>query len=95
MMDFGGQVAVVTGGAQGIGQAVAARLAQCGARCVIWDMDDELARAAAAQIKTGAENGSEMGAFEHLMQPQREANLAIRLKEYMPYGMTAGTFFMT
>ena len=39
-----GRVAVVTGGAQGIGLAVAQQLAASGARLAIWDMDDDLAR---------------------------------------------------
>jgi len=38
-----GRVAVVTGGAQGIGLAVAQRLAASGARLAIWDMDAALA----------------------------------------------------
>ena len=37
--DFKDQVAVVTGGAQGIGGAVTARLVQSGARVAIWDID--------------------------------------------------------
>lgn len=37
--DFNGQVAVITGGANGIGAAVAARMAASGARVAIWDMD--------------------------------------------------------
>ncbi len=41
--DFKGQVAVVTGGAQGIGAAVATRLAGAGATVVIWDMNGEKA----------------------------------------------------
>ncbi|WP_172293849.1 SDR family NAD(P)-dependent oxidoreductase [Pseudoruegeria sp. HB172150] len=49
-MDFSGQVAVVTGGAQGIGRAVAERLYSCGARVVLWDMDIALAETAAAEI---------------------------------------------
>ncbi|MCR8723544.1 SDR family NAD(P)-dependent oxidoreductase [Frigidibacter sp. ROC022] len=37
--DFNDQVAVVTGGANGIGAAAAARLAASGGRVAIWDMD--------------------------------------------------------
>ncbi|WP_411958496.1 SDR family NAD(P)-dependent oxidoreductase [Paracoccus homiensis] len=37
--DFKDRVAVVTGGANGIGAAVAARLVESGARVAIWDMD--------------------------------------------------------
>lgn len=53
--DLGGQVAVITGGAQGIGLAVAQRLAEAGARCLIWDADAALAREAAAALGQGAE----------------------------------------
>lgn len=45
--DLDGQVAVITGGAQGIGAAVAHRLAANGARIAIWDMDDVKAGATA------------------------------------------------
>ncbi|MEM0908584.1 MAG: SDR family NAD(P)-dependent oxidoreductase [Pseudomonadota bacterium] len=48
--DFGGQVAIVTGGAQGIGGAAADRLAEGGARVAIWDLDDALAEEKAAAI---------------------------------------------
>jgi 3-oxoacyl-[acyl-carrier protein] reductase len=37
--DFSGKVAVVTGGANGIGAAVAERLVRSGARVAIWDLD--------------------------------------------------------
>jgi len=46
-------------------------------------------------VRTGAEDGSEMGVFERLKQPQREANLRIRLNEYMPYGLEAGILYVT
>src|SRR5262249_25024271 len=42
------------------------------------------------QLRTGAEDGSEMGAFCVLEQPQRASNLRIRLDEYLPVGLEAG-----
>jgi len=54
MSGFEGQTAIVTGGAQGIGRAVANRLATGGARVVIWDLDGDLAQAAAEEIGQGA-----------------------------------------
>ena len=45
-IDLGGRVAIVTGGAQGIGFAVAERFVQSGAKLAIWDRDkSELAEA--------------------------------------------------
>ncbi len=54
MNEFEGQVAVVTGGAQGIGYAVAQELQKGGARLALWDMDFELATKAAADLGGGA-----------------------------------------
>ena len=51
-IDLDGQVAVVTGGAQGIGFAVAERLAESGARIASWDFDD--GNAAAMEKLDGA-----------------------------------------
>jgi NAD(P)-dependent dehydrogenase (short-subunit alcohol dehydrogenase family) len=48
--DLTGHVAVITGGAQGIGLAVAARMAENGARVAIWDRDIALAEAAATRL---------------------------------------------
>jgi hypothetical protein len=47
------------------------------------------------ELRTGAEDGSEMGAYCHLKQPQREANLRLRLDEYLPFGLEAGLIFAT
>lgn len=41
-LDFTGRTAIVTGGAQGIGQAIAKRLAASGASVRIWDRDAKL-----------------------------------------------------
>ncbi len=48
--DLHSRVAVVTGGAQGIGLAVARRLAESGARVALWDRDQELVRDSAAGL---------------------------------------------
>jgi hypothetical protein len=47
------------------------------------------------QIRTGAEDGSEMGVFSQIKQPQRESNLRIRLQEYLPFGLEAGIIYVT
>ena len=48
--DLKGRVAVITGGAQGIGFAVAKRMATSGASIAIWDRDEALAKKAAAEL---------------------------------------------
>jgi Phage tail protein (Tail_P2_I) len=47
------------------------------------------------EIRTGAENEAEMGAFNHLQQSLREANLRTQLDEYLRFGLEAGIFFVT
>lgn len=47
----------------------------------------------AKEIKQGADNGSEMGAFNNLYQPQRVANLEKKINEYLRFGLEAGIFF--
>ncbi len=53
----------------------------------------QLALTCAEEIRRGADDESEMGAFHNLFQPQREANLRARLEEYSPAGMDAGIIF--
>lgn len=48
--DFDDQVAVITGGAQGIGYAVAKRMIENGAKVAIWDFDTDLAQASAFEL---------------------------------------------
>jgi hypothetical protein len=48
-----------------------------------------------AEIRRGADDGSEMGAYCQLKQPQRESNLRIRLDEYLPFGREAGLIYVT
>jgi hypothetical protein len=47
------------------------------------------------EITRGAEDGSEMGAFHDLFQPQREDSLRLRLDEYLPAGCDAGIVLST
>ncbi len=55
----------------------------------------QLSFASAEEVRTGAEDGSEMGVFGILEQPQREANLRAALEEYMRFGLEAGIFYVT
>ncbi len=50
MSEFQGQVAVITGAAQGIGFATAERLVNDGAKMIIWDMDKKLGEDAAKNL---------------------------------------------
>jgi 2-dehydro-3-deoxy-L-rhamnonate dehydrogenase (NAD+) len=54
-IDLKGRVAVVTGGAQGIGLATCQRLLNSGARVVVWDID-------AAQLSAASAELSQLGA---------------------------------
>ena len=49
-MDLTGASAVVTGGASGLGEASARKLAELGARCVIVDLQDEKGEAVAKEL---------------------------------------------
>jgi hypothetical protein len=55
----------------------------------------QLADTGAEEIRRGADDESELGAFHDLFQPQREANLRARLDEYTPAGMDAGIIYVT
>jgi hypothetical protein len=53
----------------------------------------QLAETCAEEIKSGADDESEMGVFHDLYQPQRAANLRARLDEFTPAGMEAGIIY--
>ena len=48
-ISLAGRTAVVTGGGRGLGKAIALRLSEAGANVVIGDIEDELAKSAAAR----------------------------------------------
>lgn len=52
-IDLNGQVAVITGGAQGIGLAIAQRLVESGSKVSLWDMNSS--RLTEAQVSLGAQ----------------------------------------
>jgi len=51
-IDLNGRVAVITGGAQGIGLAIAQRLLQSGARAILWDVDAQALSKAAGELSS-------------------------------------------
>lgn len=55
---FEGQSAIITGGAQGIGYAVAKHLHERGAHVVLWDLDGDLANKAAEDLGERAQGAA-------------------------------------
>jgi hypothetical protein len=53
----------------------------------------QLSRLCPLPIRTGADDGSAMGATHDLFEPQREAHLRQRLAEYLRFGLETGAFF--
>ena len=51
-IDLKGRAAIVTGGAQGIGFAIASRLLESGAAISLWDRNEEVLRQAATQLES-------------------------------------------
>ena len=54
----------------------------------------QLELSTAIEIRTGADDGAEIGVWNSLKQPQREENLKIALEEYTRCGMTAKALFI-
>ena len=55
----------------------------------------QLSQTCPLAIRIGADDGSEMGVFYGLKQPQREANLRTALDEYLRFGLEAGIIYVT
>ncbi len=53
----------------------------------------QLSQLAPLEIRQGADDEAEMGAYHNLYQPQRVANLQTRLDEYLRFGLEAGVFY--
>ena len=66
-IDLQGRNAVVTGGARGIGLAIAQRLLASGAQCSLWDLDAEALRAAVKALEGG---GAVQTAVVNVTQPE-------------------------
>ena len=47
------------------------------------------------ELREGAEDGAEMGAFSHVKHTQRTDNLRRRVEEYLPFGLQAGVIYVT
>lgn len=54
----------------------------------------QLRRTTASELLSGAEDGAEIGVWNLLQQPQREANLRTALEEYLRFGLEAGVIFV-
>ena len=76
-IDLQDRVAVVTGGAQGIGRAVTERMIASGAKVVIWDQDIDLARATAQE--TGAAGAEKVNVTDY---PQVEAAARLAVSSF-------------
>jgi hypothetical protein len=55
----------------------------------------QLSRTAAVELRAGAEDGAEIGAFCFLRQPQRQAQLRTLIDEYVRFGLEVGLFYVT
>jgi hypothetical protein len=55
----------------------------------------QLSQQCVEELCAGADDGSEMGVFHLLHQPQRRGYLHLNLEEYVPSGLDIGVFYIT
>ena len=78
-IDLNGHVAIVTGGAQGIGQAIVERFAASGATVEIWDLDGDLAQETATEIgDTVHARGVDVTDAEEVARAAKDADQSCR-----------------
>ena len=76
------RVAVVTGGGQGLGQAIAFRLAKEGAHVVVADLNEETAQATAAQITSTTDRKAMALKVDVTNEPQVAAMIDRTVQEF-------------
>ena len=81
-MNLKGKVALITGGAQGIGRAIAVRLAREGADVVVADINIDLAQSALAEMKTWG--GSAIALKADVSDSQEVEDLVKKVQERFP-----------
>ncbi|MER8387444.1 SDR family oxidoreductase [Mesorhizobium sp. M0166] len=84
--DFGGKTAIVTGGARGIGRAVATKLAQAGADVWIWDTDPIPADGTHSQMVDVAKAGDVRKALTEIVAKAGRIDILVNNAGYLgPY----------
>ena len=78
-IDLKDRVAVVTGGARGIGQSIIKRFLASGAKCALWDRDVDLAKSWVSKLEDPSR--VEIMAVE-LTEPESVASAAKDTKEH-------------
>jgi sorbitol-6-phosphate 2-dehydrogenase len=76
------RIAVVTGGGQGLGQAISTRLAKEGAHVLIADIDEETARATAAEIMANSDRGAIAVKVDVTDEPQVQRMVERAVQEF-------------